>query len=525
MEVSRIQFTAVQKISTRFQAIVALSEHEQSVELIARRAQMSISQLYRYNTRVLDALVDRPRGPAPTTPSAVSPTQREHRPCSTPYENGSLRARPLRALTLQLHGAGATARGIQEHFRLQFKQQNNPHKPPSLGAISTFLKQAGRSARTALVVMIAPRLDAIEIAAIDDIYLHGQATKVTLEPISAAVLDVRRWNTRTAEVWDVILAEYPALKLIVGDAAKEFDAVAERRNLRRQFDLMHERQWWNQHIFNPLSKREQACATALARGTDEETLDRTQHQLLQRQRAEFEEAFYACVAVEELICTAFRPLNAVGKRWTSSSLWSHLDRFYDLLAAISADSAADGYAQAAYDHVERSLCGYIAFHHLWDSIKVTLRVGSEWSKDQVLDAVIRERQLRSAAQDDRFTQWEQWPHRRAWQVLQQQIDEAILNGDEVRAAVQTLVTRPARSSSLVEAFNARIRVLQTARRNVSDEMLGLAALQWNVSTREDGPRRGTSPYKLLGVLNANDNRSWWDVLLDFMDTQEQQETN
>ena len=76
---------------------------------------------------------------------------------------------------------------------------------------------------------------------------------------------------------------------------------------------------------------------------------------------------------------------------------------------------------------------------------------------------------------------------------------------------------------LVEAFNARIRVMQTTRRNVSDELLALAALQWNINTREDGPRKGTSPYKLLGVLANDDEREWWDVLLDEMEARKQRQ--
>jgi hypothetical protein len=59
-----------------------------------------------------------------------------------------------------------------------------------------------------------------------------------------------------------------------------------------------------------------------------------------------------------------------------------------------------------------------------------------------------------------------------------------------------------------------------SRRNVSDRLLGLAALQWNVEKREEGPRRGTSPYSLLGVLEEADERRWWEVLLDAQEEEE-----
>jgi len=57
-----------------------------------------------------------------------------------------------------------------------------------------------------------------------------------------------------------------------------------------------------------------------------------------------------------------------------------------------------------------------------------------------------------------------------------------------------------RSSSIVESFNARLRVAQTIRRNVDDPLLALVALRWNLTP---GDRRGRAPdktpYQLLGV--------------------------
>ncbi len=98
--------------------------------------------------------------------------------------------------------------------------------------------------------------------------------------------------------------------------------------------------------------------------------------------------------------------------------------------------------------------------------------------------------------------YEQWLCENALKSLQAEIDQALNSSHELRQVVDQLLRRPLRSSSLVEAFNARIRVLQTARRNVSDELLGLAALQWDINTREDRPRKGSSPYNLVGVLVA-----------------------
>ena len=51
-------------------------------------------------------------------------------------------------------------------------------------------------------------------------------------------------------------------------------------------------------------------------------------------------------------------------------------------------------------------------------------------------------------------------------------------------------------------------------RTVSDEMLWLHALAWNLTPRREGRRTGQSPYAMLGVDIGQGNRPFYDVLLD-----------
>jgi hypothetical protein len=51
----------------------------------------------------------------------------------------------------------------------------------------------------------------------------------------------------------------------------------------------------------------------------------------------------------------------------------------------------------------------------------------------------------------------------------------------------------------VEALNSRLRVLQMVHRHVSDNLLALVALRWNLSRRIEGRRRGACPFVQLGV--------------------------
>jgi hypothetical protein len=57
-------------------------------------------------------------------------------------------------------------------------------------------------------------------------------------------------------------------------------------------------------------------------------------------------------------------------------------------------------------------------------------------------------------------------------------------------------------------------MLQTSRCNVSDALLSLLAVQWNASRREEGPRRGESPWQTLGLISKEDKHGWVDILLD-----------
>ena len=86
-----------------------------------------------------------------------------------------------------------------------------------------------------------------------------------------------------------------------------------------------------------------------------------------------------------------------------------------------------------------------------------------------------------------------WWHSTTRERLLAQVAAEVEGLETTQAAIRSLLDSPRRSSSLVECFNSRVRILQMARRNVSDEMLGLVALQWNPTWREDGPRRGTRP--------------------------------
>lgn len=427
-----------------------------------------------------------------------------------------LSPREQKAWILQLHGEGVSVRGIRDVFLHRF----GPLLALSVGSIEAFLQKAERLAMALLNSLVLPVLDRIRTAAGDDIYLHGQGVKVLMEPVSGTVLQVLRWHERDAEIWDLLLSQYPALRLFVGDGAKEFDAAAQTRKLLRGLDLMHERQWWTRKVFRTLSAMEQARATELAalrkRLAKGETLA-LEIARTEKARRAIEAAFFQMVAVEEQVIALFRPVDASGRRWSEGAAEAVVNRMSDQLAGMKDGAGVGPVVNAAYDHVLQSSPGYVAHHRLWQDVPVVLREGATWTRKQVLDALEQMRQAGQKAREPGMTDWQKWWHQNTQATLWERVQEQAEALAETQAGIESLLRHPRRSSSLVESFNARIRVLQMSRRNVSDRMLGLLALQWNLERREEGPRRGTSPYVQLGVIAADDRRAWWDVLLDAME--------
>ena len=68
-----------------------------------------------------------------------------------------------------------------------------------------------------------------------------------------------------------------------------------------------------------------------------------------------------------------------------------------------------------------------------------------------------------------------------------------------------------RASSLVECVNSAVRMQQARHRKMTQGLLDLKRLYWNTHTFRTGRRRGSSPYRRLG-LPWPEGLRWWDLL-------------
>jgi hypothetical protein len=84
-------------------------------------------------------------------------------------------------------------------------------------------------------------------------------------------------------------------------------------------------------------------------------------------------------------------------------------------------------------------------------------------------------------------------------------------GQQAAAALRHMVRYAGRASSCVEGLNSVVRMQQSRHRQMTQGLLDLKRLYWNLRTFRTGRRKKTSPYERLGVA-VPPGLSWWQLL-------------
>lgn len=84
------------------------------------------------------------------------------------------------------------------------------------------------------------------------------------------------------------------------------------------------------------------------------------------------------------------------------------------------------------------------------------------------------------------------------------------SGQQALMLVQSVLRHACRSSSLVEGLNSVLRMQQARQKRVTQELLDLKRLYWNIHEFEAGKRKRTTPYGRLGVVLPD--ARWWQLL-------------
>ena len=84
-------------------------------------------------------------------------------------------------------------------------------------------------------------------------------------------------------------------------------------------------------------------------------------------------------------------------------------------------------------------------------------------------------------------------------------------GQQAVGALREALRCVGRASSCVEGLNSVVRMQQARQRKMSQELLDLKRLYWNLRKFRTGRRKKTSPYERLGLALPPD-LSWWQLL-------------
>jgi len=83
-------------------------------------------------------------------------------------------------------------------------------------------------------------------------------------------------------------------------------------------------------------------------------------------------------------------------------------------------------------------------------------------------------------------------------------------GQQAQELVRGVLSKAWRSSSLVEGLNSVVRMHQGRQKRLTQGLLDLKRLHWNVHAFRAGKRKQSSPYGKLGVVLPEG--SWWELL-------------
>ena len=418
----------------------------------------------------------------------------------------------LARLELVMASHNVTFRAMHDVLAVAF----GAHAAPAVGTLHAHVHAFGRRARTLLDRARAQVCDTLPCVAADDVFLAGDAVKVVSEPRSNAILNVGRWRWHKGEDWALWLQEFGALRLFISDLGSDLVWAIDARGVPHVIDYWHEMDWWNDEVFRPLARQEHELGERLARDRramaklhgGERSAARRAIKALERQRARIEREFYLACEAQERVRELYEPTRPGGLPWTDASVAVAVR---EVCATLRRSVSDVGWA--AREHVERNAPRYGAHRVLIDAIEIELRPGSAWRREDVLRALGQERALRRRANDMTLAVGEQMRADRQARQLAASFARHCANAAQVRARWEDLVNWPRRSSSGTESFNNRLRVLQVVQRSVSDERMALHALAHNLTIREQGRRRGHSPYQILGVDFAATDKPWYDVLL------------
>ena len=339
------------------------------------------------------------------------------------------------------------------------------------------------------------------VCAVDEIFLGCQPLLLSVEPRSLLINALRLAAHRGAEAWEPVFASLGHLEGCAADGARGIATAAAGAGVSLHRDLFHllrpARRWLEgraaacRRQAAKARRADRSAAQARGKGAAHKRRSAAAQRTRARREADaFLEQYCRCGDLLARIRAAFDLVTADGTLQRASRARATVVEVLDTVAACEADR---GFARALAALKEPE-----AFAHL-----------------DVLDAGI---EALVCAGHDRETlavlvaETVAWRHRDKDPVELLEGASEGTEADELEVAVIRLVDSAVRSSSPIECVNSRIRLVQVARKRLSEDFVYLLAVYHNLKAFGRGTvRQGATPAALAGIDLPTDD---WLELLD-----------
>jgi hypothetical protein len=388
-------------------------------------------------------------------------------------------------------------------------------RAPSVAKLGRATRQAGLLAAPLLNVLDEHARARVKQANGDEIFFGVKPVLMTVEPASQCWVGGRLSDKRDAQQWQKEIAALPALEHFVRDGGKGLKSGLARVNQQRrkakraaigdQLDHFHTLREGKRALRKAQGKVTRACEKAEKADKKVARQDRQGQSLAGYQTSatikwqKAEEAFQEWSVSEEALSQiqeALRPFTPEGELNTRERAE---ERVRGLLGQLK------GQEWAKFKRAAQQPETYTYLDRLNKEI-AGLRISAEVREAVVGSEGIRQRPelVRGEGEKARGLRGLLV----VWGVV------IHLGGEGARHAAQAvrrLLSSCGRASSAVEGVNSVLRMQQGRHRKMTQGLLDLKRLYWNLRPFRTGKRKGKSPYQLLGVRLPPD-LSWWQLL-------------
>jgi len=386
---------------------------------------------------------------------------------------------------------------------------------PSVAGLGRFTQQAGLRAGPLLEAFDEHARPRVRQGAADEIFFGQKPVLMVVEPESLCWLSGRLSASRDGEAWAKEFQQLPALEHLVRDGGKGLANGLARVNHQRhenqqevitdQLDHFHTLREGRRALRKTQAQAERAWTAA--EEADKKVARQDRHgqartgyatqAVLKWQKAEA--AFHEWERVERIlgqIRQALRPFTALGELTSRERAVAAVE---ELAAQLDGEQ---------WDKFKRALRQPETYAYM-DRLKA--KIEALPVSPEVREAVVQSEGLR---QNPELVQGEgqrQAVLRGVLLVCGVLIAQAGEAGQQAVAALRQAVRYAGKASSCVEGLNSVVRMQQSRHRKMTQGLLDLKRLYWNLRKFRTGGRKKTSPYERLGVPLPED-LSWWQLL-------------